>query len=85
MLKIIKQYFCRHESIHISTDMNTENSFIIARTLIQCADCKKSFPQHPNAQCCYVMHIHSQILQEQYMKQLKGFQQCQQPQQPQTQ
>lgn len=74
MLKIIKRWLCRHKSIMIETKTSTD-SFIITWTLIQCSDCKKTFPNHPNAKCCYVEHIHSQVLYEQFIQRYKSMKQ----------
>jgi hypothetical protein len=71
MLKLIKQWLCRHSDIITQTEASLD-SLLIVKTLIKCRKCDKSFPQHPHAQCCYVMHIHSQILQEKFIHQLKS-------------
>ncbi len=41
-------------------------------SLIRCDDCKKSFTQHPRQECCFVKHIHSQILFERFAAEYKA-------------
>lgn len=71
MLKLIKQLLCAHNHITTSTETSVD-SLIISKTLIQCNKCKKSFPQHPHAQCCYVQHIHANLLHEKFIHQIKS-------------
>jgi len=83
MLSLIKQYFCRHADITTKTESWSPDHCFIVKSLIQCNSCKKTFPQHPNAKCCHVEHIHSQLLFEYWMEKLRSSQQCQQHPQPQ--
>jgi hypothetical protein len=53
----------------------SSEGLIIAKSIIECMKCHKTFPQHPSAQCCYVMHIHAEILKEQFIQQMKRAQQ----------
>lgn len=71
MFKLIKQLLCAHNEITTQTE-TTVDGLIISRTCIQCSNCKKSFPQHPHAQCCYVQHIHANILQEKFIHQIRS-------------
>lgn len=76
MFKLIKQWLCAHDEITTQTETSVD-SLIISKTLIQCNKCEKSFPQHPHAsQCCYVQHIHANILQEKLFHQIKSSRQC---------
>lgn len=67
MFKLIKQYLCNHPDIIIKTETSVDG-LIISKTLIQCNTCKKSFAQHPNQICCYVQHIHNNILYEKFIQ-----------------
>jgi len=69
MFTFLKRYFCQHLGINTITEMNHGQGLIIAKTKIYCQDCNKSFEQHPMSQCCYVQHIHAEILKEQFMQQ----------------
>lgn len=63
----IKQLFCSHESIETKSETGlnaVDQGYFFVKTLISCARCKKSFPQHPRAQCCYVMHIQYEMIKE---------------------
>lgn len=66
----IKQFFCSHKGIDTTTEVRSIEPLIIS-SLIQCHDCKKTFAQHPNAQCCYVLHLHGEILREQFIDKIK--------------
>lgn len=75
MKDFFKQLFCRHIGIETTTKtLSTEPMFIVS-TLIQCINCKKTFAQHPNANCCYVQHLHSEIMRDFYINKLKNMQQ----------
>lgn len=74
MLNRIKQLFCSHDSITVNTEMYSKGLMIV-KTSIQCQKCKKSFAQHPNENCCYVRHIHAEILKEQFIQQYKSMKQ----------
>lgn len=73
-MKLIKQWFCHHNDITTSTETSVDR-LIICKTLIKCNKCEKTFPQHPHAQCCYVMHMHAEILRDKFIHQYKSFQQ----------
>jgi hypothetical protein len=67
MLTRLKQYFCNHNSIETKTETGLNainNGYFFVKTLIYCTQCKKSFPQHPNQMCCYVMHIQHELIRE---------------------
>lgn len=72
IVKLIKQFLCNHEDITTTTETNLESPILIVRSLIQCSQCKKTFAQHPNAQCCYIYHIHHEIMQEKIIQQYKA-------------
>jgi hypothetical protein len=74
MLTRLKQLFCFHNSISTTTETSSEG-LIISKSIIECERCHKTFAQHPRAQCCYVMHLHGEILRDQCIKQIKKFQQ----------
>jgi hypothetical protein len=67
MLQIIKKLLCKHPSIGITTEASFDKLYIV-KSVIKCADCEKTFPIHPHANCCYVQHLHGEILREQYFK-----------------
>lgn len=67
---LIKQFFCSHNDISIETSTEIRaglSGIFIVKTFIKCNKCKKAFTQHPNANCCYVQHLHSEILKEEYL------------------
>jgi hypothetical protein len=72
MKTFFKQLLCKHIGINTVTEMNTGNGIIIAKSRIYCQECNKSFPQHPNADCCYVKHIHAGLLHEQFIQMYRG-------------
>jgi len=74
MKKFLKQLFCKHESIYVKTEMS-KDSLLIIKSLIQCENCKKCFTHHPNERCCYVMHLHGEIMKEHFIAQIKQMQQ----------
>lgn len=64
---MIKKLFCRHENISCISEANfTDEQLIIIKTRIECDRCKKTFKEHPKAQCCYVHHIHGQLIRDKY-------------------
>ena len=75
MIKIIKQFFCFHEGICTTTKVHSTTPLLIVSTLIQCTRCEKTFAQHPNAQCCYVQHLHGEMIREQLFKEMDKFRQ----------
>jgi len=58
----IKQYFCLHEGTQTTTEVNTTDSLFMIVTRIMCTKCLKVFAQHPNAECCYVNHLHGETM-----------------------
>ena len=72
MKKFLKQFLCNHEDITTITKTNLESPMIIISSLIQCSKCEKTFAQHPNAQCCYVYHIHHEIMQQKFIESCKN-------------
>lgn len=70
MLRKIKQFFCRHESIFINTEISSD-SLIIVKTIIECTQCNKTFHNHPHHRCCYVEHIHSEIIKEKFINEMR--------------
>lgn len=75
---IIKQIFCSHSGTKTTTESSFKNDMFIVKTLIQCSNCHKTFPQHPNADCCYVKHIHNQLIYDFFINKLKNMQQAKQ-------
>lgn len=74
MKKFFKQLVCRHEDILTITKTNLDSPMLIISSLIQCSKCEKTFAQHPNARCCYVYHLHNEIMQQKFIEQAKqGF------------
>jgi len=67
--KLIKQLLCSHQGIVIETQVSYGALFIV-RTTIKCSYCDKSFKLHPNRQCCYVDHMHYEVIQENLFKPL---------------
>ena len=74
MRRFIKQFLCRHQNTTTKTEARIENdnSFFIVSSLIKCADCDKTFPQHPNAQCCYIQHIHAEAMRDHWLNKFKN-------------
>lgn len=71
MRKLIKQFLCSHQSISTETkSWSPENVFIVS-SIIKCSDCGKTFLQHPNQSCCYVQHVHSEILKDYWLEKIK--------------
>jgi hypothetical protein len=71
MLKIlIKQFFCRHEKIEVITESYSPENIFIVKSIIKCDSCGKTFAQHPNAACCYINHIHTEIIKEYWLTNL---------------
>jgi hypothetical protein len=68
MIKLIKQWLCSHNSIKTTTNSKIDSFHIVVETIIKCHDCNKIFENDPRASCCYVMHIHAEILREHYFK-----------------
>jgi hypothetical protein len=79
MKKFFKQLFCRHEGIETITESNSPDKLFIVKSSIKCKTCEKVFDLHPNSPCCYVQHIHSQILLEHWVDKYKEMQKAQQP------
>ncbi len=75
--RIIKQYLCDHKCIDTVTEVKTDASLLIVKSRIICADCMKVFPQHPNAQCCYVHHLHGEIIKEKMIYEIHKMNQLQ--------
>lgn len=71
MRKFIKQFFCYHQSIMTNTEVFT-NGILIIKIIVQCSDCEKTFPQHPNQDCCYVKHIIHECIREHLLKPYLG-------------
>lgn len=75
MLKRIKQYFCTHNSISIRSETGlvaVDNGYFFVKTIVTCANCKKSFQQHPHEKCCYVMHIQYEMIKECIISRIKS-------------
>lgn len=72
MKSFVKKIFCHHRSITTKTEVKSVEPLFMVSSLIQCSDCGKTFPQHPNANCCYINHLHNEIIQRQLqMERLK--------------
>ena len=79
MLRTLEQFLCRHEEIKVTTETDLNSSLLIIKSLIQCQQCKKSFPLLNNGiKCCYVEHVHADILKEQFIRQFKMPMECNQ-------
>ncbi len=72
MIKIIKQWLCRHECIETKTESSSPEHVFIIKTIIQCMRCDKTFAQHPNAICCYVQHVQSNIMQDYWINKFRN-------------
>jgi hypothetical protein len=70
----IKQLYCKH-SIEIITESSLEEHVFIAKSIIKCKKCEKTFTQNQIGDCCYVKHIHSQMLYEHFIAKIKKGQQ----------
>jgi hypothetical protein len=79
MIKFFKQLFCSHRTINIKTESDIKSSLLIVMSHITCAYCEKAFPSHPNAECCYVRHLHSSIIYEKFCEEYRRIRnsQCQ--------
>ncbi len=66
-----KKLFCHHRDIEIKTESYSPESLFIVKSIIQCKSCEKTFAQHPNQKCCYVQHIHSQIMYNYWVNEYK--------------
>jgi len=75
MITFLKQFFCVHPSITTTTESTSPEHIFIVKSLIQCDRCKKTFPQHPHAECCHVKHIHSQLMMEYWINKVRFSQQ----------
>lgn len=82
MLKIIKQFFCSHNSIETTSESGLnaiDQGYFFVKTLISCSKCGKSFAQHPRQMCCYVMHLQYEMIREcilnRVTNQMKAFKQ----------
>lgn len=75
MKKFIKQLICRHNEITIKTESYSPGHLFIVKSLIQCSSCEKTFTHHPNHQCCYVMHIHAEIIKDHWINKYKEMEQ----------
>lgn len=75
VMKFLKQLFCGHSGICINTETELNGSLLICKSIIKCTSCEKTFTQHPNSDCCYVKHLHSQILMEQMMSHIRSVKQ----------
>lgn len=67
MLTLIKQIFCRHQSIRTTSESGINaigQGYFFVKTMIVCSDCKKSFPRHPRELCCHVMHINHETIRD---------------------
>lgn len=73
---IFKQFFCRHEDIRTTTESYSPENCFIVKSLIQCSKCEKTFAQHPNEQCCYIMHIHAEVMRDFWINKYKSMQQA---------
>jgi hypothetical protein len=71
MKKLFKKLFCLHDAIETITEASQDRLLII-KTRIVCRKCNKSFANHPNALCCYVMHIQHKLIQEEFIEQIKS-------------
>lgn len=63
--RLFKQLTCEH-SILTTTKVISEEPLFIVSSLIQCEKCEKSFPYLPGRPCCYVQHIHSEIMKDKF-------------------
>jgi len=70
MKKIFKQYFYEHEIETITESYSPEHMFIV-KSIIQCKKCEKTFDQNPHSQCCYVQHVHSEILRDYWTRKIR--------------
>jgi len=77
MKNFLKQLFCNHDIV-VKTESHSPEHVFIVKSIIECTKCQKTFAQHPNAQCCYVLHIHSKIMQDHWINIYKAMQQPQQ-------
>lgn len=67
----LKQFFCRHEDIETITESYSPEHMFIVKSKIQCKKCEKTFDQNPRSQCCYVQHVHSEILRNYWIEKIK--------------
>ena len=75
MKKFFKQLLCSHSSIVTETVSSSPETSFMVSSVTMCKSCEKTFPQHPNAICCYVQHMHSQIILEYWTNKFKNNQQ----------
>lgn len=71
MKKFLKQIFCSHPDITTKTESYSPEHVFIVKTIIQCNKCEKTFAQHPNSQCCYVMHLQSELMRDYWINKYK--------------
>lgn len=74
---LIKQWMCRHERICTTTESYFDKPLFMVKSIIKCDNCEKTFPMHPNAKCCHVQHLHSELMREEFYKQYKSIRQPQ--------
>lgn len=73
--EFIKKVLCQHQSISTTTEVKDDDILCIISSLIKCSDCGKTFPQHPNAKCCYISHLHNEIIRDRFALQLQKYKQ----------
>lgn len=70
-MKFIKKLFCGHVGIEVKTEVLSTEPLFIIKSSIKCIKCEKTFPIHPNSKCCYVDHMHNQIMADHFSHKLR--------------
>jgi hypothetical protein len=70
IIKLIKQLFCEHDiSINTEADINKSfTSLFWVKSSIKCNKCEKTFPIPAGYNCCYINHLHQEIIRDQIIK-----------------